>query len=278
MSKTPDIIRGEFHRVPLNEIIVRDAFNARNVYRDIDALARSIEANGLEQPLVCYFLPSDAEEVPVFLQSGFRRKRALDVIAKMVNTPDMLVSIMLKCFDSHEEAMLAALSVDSTGDPLRNYDYAKRCSELNKKYGTAQISKATGLDINRIQVLIRCVEDLHPSVIKVWAKAPSPELEIPLSKLNAWRKETQAEQIRLLDAYVSGDESAFVDKDGRAKRGKSGQKLDGTRRKAGARELRDILRKLTIRIENGGKPTDVARWEGAMHGIRYALGDVDKAP
>lgn len=272
------INRGVAQRVPLSAIIVRPEFNARQTYRDIDPLRHSIEENGLEQPLVCYFLTSETpvyEDYLIYLQSGFRRKLALDAIAAHLDAPDMLVDVKIKEFTSHDEAMIAALAVDTTGDPLRNYDLANRLDYLQRKYPKKDLARMTGMSPQKARTLLGCMRDLEPKIIAAWSKAPSPEMEIPLARLSAWRKETKADQLRALEAYLSG-EDAILDEEGKPARGRRGRRLDGKDGRPSKTMMLEELRRVDIKLEDGGTPTEMARLEGISKGLRYALGEITR--
>lgn len=285
MTDDDPINRGTSERVPLSAIVARPEFNARQKYRDIEPLASSIEASGLEQPLVCYWLDASrsppnsyevhSEQCPIYLQSGFRRHRALCLIAERRGEPEMLVECKIKNFSSHDEAMFSALAVDTTGDPLRNYDLAVRCDYLQRKYPKRDLPRLVGLPKERVNALLGCLRDLDPKVIGAWEKSPSPEMEIPLTRLARWRKEGPEDQRRLLAAYQNGDEE-ILSGDGQPARGRRGGRLDGKGDRPTANQLRDELGRVHLRMEDGGGAVETARLEGIAKGLRFAMGELTR--
>ena len=274
------INRGQAEIVPLSAIIVRPEFNARTTYREIESLAASIEENGLEQPLVVYFLedPDDPDGVPsrFFLQSGFRRHQALTLIAERRHDPDLEVAVQIKSFLSHDEAMFSALAVDATGDPLRNFDLAVRLDYLQRKYPKKDLPRITGLGAVIVKDLLSCLRDLDPKVIDAWSRAPSPDMEIPLTRLRAWRREGPVDQRRLLAAYQDGDRP-ILEEDGEPARGRRGR-LDGRSSRPTPSSLRYELAAIETRLEEGATPEDAARLSGIAKGLKFALGQVKRLP
>jgi hypothetical protein len=269
---------GILDRVPLSTIVEQDGFNARTKYEGIDDLVQSIEAHGLQQPLACYRLDVGEDDhgfATTFLQSGYRRRRALNVIAEKLGDPDMLVDVSIKIHASHTDAMIPALAVDNTGEPLKNFDVAIRVDHLIKKLGCSQqeISRLTSIPSATVSSLLSCLRNLHPRIIKVWEKAPSPKAEIPLYQLVVWSREAQSDQMDLFEAYVNGE--APLDRRGGVKKNKNGRRLDG-RSTTTRTAIRAELDKLHDRLERGGKPIEIARLEGIAKGLRFALGDISK--
>lgn len=268
---------GILDRVPLSEIVEHDGFNARGKYEHIEVLANHIEEHGLQQPLACYRLDvgeDDHDFGVLFLQSGYRRRRALAVIAKRQDDPDLPVDVVIKSYANHDAAMVPALAVDVMGEPLRNYDLAVRLTYLYAKMQCShvELSRRTGVPVSTIAQLTFALKHLHPRVIKVWEKAPSLNLEIPMYQLSLISRAPQSDQMEMLEAYLNGEE--IVDKKGNPKRGRNGERLDG--KKPGRKHLRMEIDRLHARLEAGGKPIDIARIEGAVKGLRFALGDVTK--
>lgn len=263
------INRGNPERLSLKRICVNEKFNARQKYRDVELLARSIEASGLEQPLVVYVLPGDEA---IYLQSGFRRKRALDMIDP---SGELEVLCIVKSYPTHDEAMFSALAVDTTGDPLRDYDLAVRLDYLNKKHPKRDLPRITGIEKGRMYRLLGCLRELDPKIVEAWSKAPSPEHEIPIRRLNAWRKESPADQRRLFAAYQNGDEE-ILGHDGQPARGRRGGRLDGKGDRPTVPQLRDELARVHLRMEDGGGAVETARLEGIAKGLRFAMGELTR--
>ena len=268
---------GILDRVPLSEIVEHYGFNARKRYEGIPDLVESIEQHGLQQPLACYRLSvgeDDHEFGVLFLQSGYRRRRALDVIAKKLDDPDLLVDVSVKTYATHDAAKVAALAVDSTGEPLTSYDLADRLAYLidKLKCTQAELSSLTSIHASTIKTLLTCRRQLHPRILKVWEKAPTSQMEIPINQLVLWAREPQSEQLVLLEAYVNGEE--VLDRRGLPKKNKNGTRLDGHR--VTRRAMRAALMDASLRLEQGGKPTEIARLEGIARGLRFALGDITK--
>lgn len=269
--------RGTLDQVPLSSIVEHDGFNARGKYGHIEELAAHIEEHGLQQPLACYRLDVDEDHHSfgvLFLQSGYRRRRALEIIARKLDDPDMLVDVAIKTYPSHDAAMVPALAVDTMGEPLRGYDLAVRLTYLIDKLQCShkEISRLTSVPPSSVSQLVFALKNLHPRIIKVWEKAPSASTEIPMYQLARWAREPQSQQMAMLEAYVNGDE--IVDSKGRPKKSRNGERLDGKR--TSRKMVRAELDRLHVRLEAGGKPIEIARIEGAVKGLRFALGDITK--
>lgn len=281
MSEEREINRGHADNVPLSTIIVRDGFNARgDADVDIGPLAESIEDQGLLQPLVLYRLnvPEDDDAFGLtFLQSGFRRKSALDRIAEKRRDPDLGVDVIVKVYDSHDEAMLSALAVDTTGEPLKIHDVAKRLDELHRKGHTQQaLARLSSLSQGTVSLYINFYRKLHPAICKVWEKQPRG-FEFTVAELKKFIREEPEDQLRLLEAFVNG-ETEILDDDGKPKRNRRGQRLDGkTKRSMSRQEVRQELESVLVKLEREEDPNRAAFLRGAARALRFALGDERRA-
>jgi hypothetical protein len=266
-EKTLSIASGVSVALPLAGIEEHPKFNARQVYRDIDGLAASIEESGLEQPLVVYQVDGDRR---FFLQSGFRRKRALEKLQQNTKRP-FEVPCSLKRYKNHDEAMLSALAVDVTGDPLRSYDIAIRCAYLFDRFKGRQVARIVGLAPETVSRMLSCLRQLDPKVLEFWSKCPSPEMEPPLHRLYAWRNHPPMIQRRMLDAFRDGDRP-ITSENGDPALDKSGKRLDG--KKPSQREIK--LHALRIREKLDEPQTDLerARLDGMLRALRYVTGDL----
>ena len=256
--------------LPLDQIKADDKFNARKTYRDIEGLAASIDANGLEQPLVVYRVPRD----PAYhLQSGFRRVRALHLL-QTKKRKKLEVPCVLKEYASHDEAMLAALAVDATADPLRTYDLATRCKYLCERFTGREVAIIVGIQKRQVTMMVTCLEKLDPKVLDFWSKCSSPETEPALYRLVQWSQQSPMIQQKLLDAYRDGDRAVTDDDGVPLIDERRGRRVDGGR--PNKRYVRKEIDRLTVRIEDERDEQKLARYEGMKRALKWTLGEVAK--
>lgn len=243
--------------VPLSSIRLREGFNARGAYRGIDELAASIQAIGLEQPLVVYHLPDDRT---FYLQSGFRRRLALLQLERKMGKA-LRVPCRVKEHPSHRHAQLAALAVDEMADPLRRYDVAARIVMLRETFTQAEVAEVVGLSQASITKYERLFRDLDPELLAYWSKSPSPEQEIKTATLEKWATLPRSLQRRALKAWTAGEESKLP-----KKRDGVGTRPTMARLRATVKEFRTEMKKLD--------GPELARYKTAEHVLRYVLGEV----
>ncbi len=257
-----------FEHVPFSCIIADESFNARKTYRDIDKLAETIKSQGQIEPFqlaegpwvkACHFQ----------LVQGFRRHRARELLARAA-TPraaSLRVPAIIRFYQTRDEAMITALACDSSSDPLRCYDLADRCDYLNSKFKMPlkALGEMIGKSLTEVGMLLGCYRELIPEVKTAWGKAPDPDKEIPLTRLNRWRKESPIIQKRLLEAYQDGDRP-LVDDDGEPVKNRTGKRVDNKRPSVNV--LRSTLERLS---KKRGASKEI---DGMCKALRFALGDI----
>jgi ParB/RepB/Spo0J family partition protein len=262
--------------IELDRIDVDDKFNARHALHHIPELAESIRAQGLLQPLVVRANPHKGEGY-FFLVAGHRRLAACRLLKFKT------VRCEVHLYENRDEAMLAALASDTTSDPLRNYDIAERCHYFHSKFGSTpkKLAELIGRSPSEVTMLLACYRELEPSVREAWSKAPDPDKEIPIARLNRWRKEAPSHQKELLEAYQDNDR-AVVTNEGEPKRNKKGKRVDGKR--PTMREVKLTLEQIEER-QKGKHDSDgrtrlsasqLARLEGMSKALRFVLGEVSR--
>ncbi|MHB2027544.1 MAG: ParB/RepB/Spo0J family partition protein [Acidimicrobiales bacterium] len=241
-------------RIPKDRVLLEPGFNARQIYRDIDKLAASIREVGQLEPCVVRAHPPDFTVV-----IGHRRRLAYDE----PNMPNG-VPCVVRAFPSRDDAMLAALASDPTSDPLRNYDLGERARYfVDKGMTVKQIAAVIGRDEYATGRILRCMRDLIPEVREAWSLAPSPEMEIPLRRLELWSRERPSMQLKLLRAYQAGSDEVETE---------TGEKIrvNAATMKVRRSEMRAAITSLSTLAKN--QPERAPYYEGAADALRWILG------
>lgn len=161
-------------RAVRKDIFVNDADNARKSYDPdkLKGLAESIRINGLEQPpIVRPSTKEDKTDKPWTLVMGFRRMRAIDLLA-------------WDSFDARRPAgerdrkslHMAALAENLARDNLTPYETACGLdrSIVEYKATEAEVGAATGISRSHVGNLVRCLRRLPEDTIKAWSDPSHP--------------------------------------------------------------------------------------------------------
>ncbi|WP_428246779.1 ParB/RepB/Spo0J family partition protein [Ferrovibrio sp.] len=136
----------------------------------LEELADSIEARGVLQPLVLRRL-FPGEEVPEMpglrfaVVAGENRWRALMMLAQRERWDGEAANVpyVLKHYDTPADALFDALTENRLRRDMPPLDAAEALAKLRRqKFSPAQIAKASGWKVRRIQQLIKLATDLIP--------------------------------------------------------------------------------------------------------------------
>lgn len=123
----------------LDQVGVIPNFNVRIDYGDINELARSIEANGIKQPLRGHF---DKIEGKYMITDGHRRLKAIQLLAK--KGIDLRIPIISDSHDSEEQRVLNMLILNE-GKKLNPVEESEIINRLvTYGYSEDEIRKKTG--------------------------------------------------------------------------------------------------------------------------------------
>jgi ParB/RepB/Spo0J family partition protein len=196
-------------KVPLSLIDVDYSFNVRRkhdqvskgedgkdlkveAYRGIEDLAADMKRDGQITPV----LVRSQANGRYFLVAGFRRYDAASSLGWQG------IDALVRDMDDLRAAILNAKE-NTSRDGLTIYELATRCAELQDKYGLTQARIASefaagtdyrgeGMSRSYIGNLIRCVKNLHPTILEAW-RNDDPNLTTDL--LVKWSAEEHEEQI-----------------------------------------------------------------------------------
>ena len=136
----------ETFRVDFKLIHIRKDWNVRTEFGDIDALAKSIEENGLETPLKGD-MTTDGKFV---LSNGHRRYKALQILQERTDAFER-IEVVLNSTKTTDEQRLLQMWTANEGKPLEAVEKAELCKRLiDKGYKPVQI--ATKFGISKMQV------------------------------------------------------------------------------------------------------------------------------
>ena len=233
--------------VLFGDIVIDDNMNVRKTYdgKRIASLALSIKTQGQLDP---FLVAPRSEDGKYHLISGFRRARAHKLIHGD-KAPEILVPANVKRFRNADDALIANLAFDEGREPVKRYELADRLAYMSGELGYKGIDLAKKINMSNATVsnLIACRNRLAQEVLDVWKSAPSPDQEIPISRLVEWSQFPVEDQLAALEAYMSlGDESDDEDEN-------SG---DGG---AGDGEPKDRKKKKTILMKPRSKKNLVAK-------------------
>lgn len=194
--------------IPFGEIVVDDNMNVRKTYdgKRIASLAASIRTQGQLDP---YLVAPRSEDGKYHLISGFRRARA-HVLIHGDKSAEIMVPANVKRFANPDDALIANLAFDEGREPVKRYELADRLAYLSGELGYKGVDLAKKINMSNATVsnLIACRNRLAQEVLDVWKSAPSPDQEIPISRLVEWSQFPVEDQLAALEAYMSlGDES-----------------------------------------------------------------------
>lgn len=267
---------GHIFVLPFASIVRDESFNVRGVYKGIDELADSIKSDGLLNPLTI----RQDEKGNYHLVSGFRRSRAIEVLLKRVQTGEAkntgkldveYVRVELKTYAEDGDASIANLTENTGRDEIRSCDLARRLAEMHKQgLKTSKIAKRTTLSESHINNLVAAWNTLRPEIIQAWT-ATEAQVDIPMSKLFAWKKLSEDEQLIAFNDFMGiAPEGAEGDAEG-------GSQTDGDTTPSPAKaptktEIKAKLDALDEKTKGGKKLSEME--QGIRRALRWVLADL----
>lgn len=193
--------------VPLDKIFVDRAFNPRQVYTGIRELGEDMKRNGQVTPIFVTTIPAHlkakAGKAEFYLVSGFRRVAAMVEAkiqaAKAVFRPDMsekdmrIVNLLeneaRRELTTYERAM-AFLGLSNLGMTGQQISDSIRAGMQTEEMGNG---KSASYNKDYVNNLLRCVNKLHPTIIKAWKEGNPKAVMSRLMRLAGMKD--HAEQI-----------------------------------------------------------------------------------
>lgn len=264
--------------IPFGDIAIDDELNVRKTYdkKKLASLAESIRTQGQLDPFLVGPKNKDGKYP---LIAGFRRSRAHKLVHGE-SAASVLVPVNVKEFRTADEALLANMAFDEGREPIKRYELADRLTYMSTNLGYKGIELAKKINMSNATVsnLITCRTKLCDDVLKAWASAPSPEQEIPISKLVEWAHYPTEDQLEALAAYMStdSDEESEEDPDAGDGEGEGKGKKNKPKSPALLKPLskKVLVAKLTEFREREGDGDDFTDVEvGAYKALRWVLGE-----
>jgi ParB/RepB/Spo0J family partition protein len=197
---------GVAQMIPFGDIFIDDELNVRKTYdkKKLASLAESIRTQGQLDPFLVGPKNKDGKYP---LIAGFRRSRAHKLVHGDA-AASVLVPVNVKEFRSSEEALLANMAFDEGREPIKRYELADRLAYMSSELGYKGVDLAKKINMSNATVsnIITCRTKLCDEVLAAWSGAPSPEQEIPISKLVEWAHYPTEDQLAALEDYMSAGE------------------------------------------------------------------------
>lgn len=241
----------EFSRIELGE-------NPRKDLGDIEALANSIQKEGLINPLLVEHRKASDGKMRYILKAGFRRYAAIEFIRKGDKKAFAEVPVML-WKGNEDDARFLQIAENVQRKSLNPVELADALREMvNKGYADSEVADRVGLSTPWVQKLLKVREGCTPAVLKALAKG-----EISVAAAYDLVGCDAATQNRELDKY----------KDTKAKKGikaakRGAAKGAGKKVAPGKRTLSKLL--AIIDVEEHAYKGEY--WNGVTDALNYTLG------
>lgn len=262
--------------------------NVRKTYTPewIEKLGQSLKEDGQKRDLDV--AEPDAEGMYELL-GGYSRCKAFmliygkdvgDIMVDVRVHPNKRAGVPLTA----EEKMQINLASDEQQMPVKRSELAERVTYMVQEIGIKQqvVAKKCMVDAATVSELVKCWTKLEPRIKEAWKKAPTRQLEIPLSVLTQWAKFPFDAQMEAFDRYMSPpSESDAEDED---ELGDGGDNEDEQKEK-GSKEIfwkvrskKEIKNRLDelLAMRKEGSLTELQ--EHSIKELRWVLNDLKKAP
>jgi len=232
--------------LPLSKIVVDETFNGRKTSTNVDSLKRSIEAQGLDNPLTVWH----REDGSHFLVAGFRRFRALKELG--IKSAECTI----RRFDGVSDAILVNIAENVERENMRAADVSQAILGLKRDYGMSakDISNKIGVDVSLVYKYLNIEEKINPEILGFWHN-PNLPIVIPVEMLLKWSAvPDHSKQLLLMKEWQGDVETAKLMKMPRNTSQKTRTKGD----------MRDMLARLQERKDSEFN-------QGACAAIEWAL-------
>lgn len=278
-------------RVIRSEILVDPELNSRKVMdpKKIDKLRDSIKMQGLIHP--CLLLRSgqlgkkyDGEGFPYVLVAGFRRQAALDLLGtdQGLKQEQQEADYRIAPVEwTIQDALMANLSENLSREDLTTFELAAQCVELQDTYKLTakdishrvrahdcEVGNKKPLSEAHINNLMRCIRDLHPTILEAWKEGhPKASLRTLIQLAAEKDQEIQLRQWQGIE-NPQAEEGEEGGEDGEGNGGREeGEKP--TRRPSPA-QVTIMIDRIKDAVKEGKKDQDWGK--GAVAALRWAAG------
>jgi ParB/RepB/Spo0J family partition protein len=156
--------------------------NPRETFSDakLASLAQSIQAHGLQQPLIVSAPLPDAADGRYVLVAGERRLRAVKLLGWQ-SVPCRIAKTAL----TEKGAAIATVVENVEREDLSTYEMARACQILSGKYGMTgeEVGQVVRRNKYYVNNMLRCLRQLEPSIVAAWKAGHDAAKTDTLSKL-----------------------------------------------------------------------------------------------
>lgn len=249
-------------------------FNVRSVItaKAVSDLKVGIVADGLSTPLeVRPELKKDKPTGRYLITKGYTRHEALGELIKEGKWEGP-IPCLVKGYLHEGFALLGNLAENKQRTNVRLYDEAKRYAVLEKDHAISRkaMAASVGVTDKQIGLLIRCYNNLHPTILECWAN-PEAQAELSLPLLQQWVPLPQDEQLARFMVHADGTEES---EDGEGEDGAEGSG-EGTAREtvaAKAPNKRVVQAKLDALLESAKDSGEDATVKAQIGTLKWVLG------
>lgn len=189
-------------KTKVSNIIRSDKFNCRSklTKERIEEIAKSIRQKGLVNPPIV----REGKDGQYELVAGFTRVAAVESIAGK----DADIAVRVMTFETEEDAMMVNALENTARTDLLRYDLARLVHKLVSKVGLQQAKVASNLGLSQgwVSQLVKVWEGLSNPVKEWWAGFQDPDKQPQFSDIQKMSKETPADQKKMLEALLKGED------------------------------------------------------------------------
>jgi ParB/RepB/Spo0J family partition protein len=279
-------------RVIRSEILVDADLNSRKVMdpKKIDKLRDSIKMQGLIHP--CLLVRSaqlgkkyEGQGLPYVLVAGFRRQAALDLLGtdQGLKHEQQEADYRIAPVEwTIQDALMANLSENLSREDLTTFELASQCVELQDTYKLTakdishrvrahdcEVGNKKPLSEAHVNNLMRCIRELHPTILDGWKEShPKASLRTLIQLAAEKDQEVQLRQWQgLLNPQPEEDEGG---EGGNAGEGGGRGEDDKPARRPSPAQVTIMIDRIKDAVKDGKKDADWGK--GAVAALRWAAG------
>lgn len=272
-------------KIQRREVWVDSSLNSRKYVdpKRLDKLVQSIKIQGLMQPCVIIKTQQMGKNykdlsLPYILICGFRRQAAMDIIHG--DEYEMEYRLAPSTW-TIEDAIAANLTENLAREDLTTFEIAQQCVTLRDQFGMSakdiahkvrahdsEIGDKKPLSESHINNLMRCIDNLHETILAAWKDGhPKASLRV-LIQLAA--EKDQEIQLQMWLGIENPHLAAEIDEVLDAKDRKIEEKEEKPTRRPTMPQLTSMMIAIREAIKEGKKSEEWGK--GAMAAMRYAAG------
>lgn len=278
-------------RVIRSEILVDPDLNSRKVMdpKKIDKLRDSIKMQGLIHP--CLLLRSaqlgkkyESEGHPYVLVAGFRRQAALDLLGtdQGLKHEQQEADYRIAPVEwTIQDALMANLSENLSREDLTTFELAAQCVELQDTYKLTakdishrvrahdcEVGNKKPLSEAHINNLMRCIRELHPTILEAWKEGHPKASLRTLIQLAA--EKDQDIQLRQWQGIENPQAEEGEEGGEGGEGGGRGEEGDKPTRRPSPAQVTIMIDRIKDAVKDGKKDADWGK--GAVAALRWAAG------